>query len=164
MLLPWQKLGTARHDTMPFLDFTLSLNIFTVCGVQWGRRLYRADSTRRPACLEQSDQAGCDFVRDGRSLPGQPVPLAMVWNWSVTKCKQNTVMSYSTSRKEGTAWYSSRPRCLLSGSILITISLAVYCCIRKTKDPPHTLQCTVCGVQCNCFLTLYTTLYTVYNV
>jgi hypothetical protein len=63
-----------------------------------------------PDWLEESDPAGCVFVRDGRSMPPAltTTPLAPVWGSSITKCAQNTVMSY-TSSKEGMAWYFSRP-------------------------------------------------------
>jgi hypothetical protein len=42
--------------------------------------------------LEERDPAGCDFVRDGRSMPNV-----------------HKTPSWATSRMEGMAWYSSRP-------------------------------------------------------
>ncbi len=61
--------------------------------------------------LEESDRAGCDFVRDGRSMPPalHEGPLPDLLYYYYYKCTQNNVMSYCRSRKEAMAWYSSRP-------------------------------------------------------
>ncbi len=42
---------------------------------------------------------GCDFVLDGRPLPVTPLaPVRGLW---ITKCTQNTVMSYITQGRLG---------------------------------------------------------------
>jgi hypothetical protein len=41
--------------------------------------------------------------------------LVQIWDWSITECTQNTVMSYSMSRKEGMTFGTLVDPCLLSG-------------------------------------------------
>ncbi len=67
-----------------------------------------------PGWLEESDPAGCDFVRDGRSMPpALRGPHHMPWSGaSITKCTQNTVMSYVRKARPGTLVGP----CLLSGT------------------------------------------------
>jgi hypothetical protein len=64
-----------------------------------------------PCWLKESDPAGCDFVRDGRSMPPALTDhttctgLGLIYYTNVHKTP-----SRAMSRKEGTAWYSSRPK------------------------------------------------------
>ncbi len=63
-----------------------------------------------PGWLEESDPAGCDFVRDGRSVPpALKVPHHL--HRSVLNVYKTP--SKATSRNESLAWYSIDP-CLVS--------------------------------------------------
>ncbi len=64
---------------------------------QWGPRLEGWSYTAaRLANWRRVTQQGVAFyVMDGPCrLPWRTTPLALVWGWSITKCTQNTVMSY----------------------------------------------------------------------
>jgi hypothetical protein len=66
-----------------------------------------------PGWLEESDPIGSDIVRDGRSMPPALTEhticpgLGLILGWAITKCAKT--LSWAMSRKEGMAWYSSRP-------------------------------------------------------
>jgi hypothetical protein len=91
-----------------------------------------------PGWLEESDPAGCDFVRDGRSMPPwRTTPLVPVWGWSLTECTQNTVMSYVKQGRH-IAWYSSRSiPCILSACPTCSIESILYTYREKIRDQPH---------------------------
>ncbi len=55
----------------------------------------------------ESDPAGCDSVPDGRSMP--PAPHHLPWSGFDRLLNVPKTPSWATSRKEGMAWYSSRP-------------------------------------------------------
>ncbi len=59
---------------------------------------------RTPGWLEESDPAGCDFVRDGRSIP--PAFPHGQHHLSSTECTENTVMSYVTQGRHGLCFLS----------------------------------------------------------
>ncbi len=74
-----------------------------------------------PGWLEESDPAGWDFVRDGRAVsPAFSVPHWLSWKElradGISSCfylysivNVGNHPSWAMSRKEGMAWYSSRP-------------------------------------------------------
>ncbi len=56
----------------------------------------------RPGWLKESGPAGCDLVRDGRSMPPalKDHTICPSLGGSVTKCTENTVMSYVTQGRQ----------------------------------------------------------------
>jgi hypothetical protein len=57
-----------------------------------------------PGGLEESDPAGCDFVRDRRSMPAALTEHTMHLHiWYITKSTQNTAMRYVTQGRHGLA-------------------------------------------------------------
>jgi hypothetical protein len=79
-----------------------------------------------PSWLDESDPAGCDFVRDGWTMPPALTDHTtcsgpgLIYYLMYTK-----TLSWATSRKEGgMAWYSSRPK--LSGHGFGKLYEAVY--------------------------------------
>jgi hypothetical protein len=57
-----------------------------------------------PGWLEMSDPAGCDFLREGPFMPSALTDhttcpgLGLIY--SITKCEQNTVLSYITQGRQ----------------------------------------------------------------
>jgi hypothetical protein len=76
-----------------------------------------------PGWLEESDPAGCDFVREGRSTPPAQTDhtACLVWGWSCAKCTQT--LPWATARKEGVSCTLVDP-CPLS-CFLMTVNLVM---------------------------------------
>ncbi len=63
-----------------------------------------------PGWLEESDPAGCDFVRDGRSMPPSLTDhTACLGLGADLLLNVHKTTSCAMSHKEGMTWYSSRP-------------------------------------------------------
>jgi hypothetical protein len=60
-----------------------------------------------PGWLEESDPAGCDFLRDGRSMPPALTVHSACPNLGLIYILLN--IHKTLSCEEGMAWYSSRP-------------------------------------------------------
>ncbi len=85
----------------------------------WAMRLkarWLAQHGGPPGWLEESDPAGCDFARDGRyMLPALTDHTTCPGSGADLLPNVHKTPPWSTSRKEGMAWYTLVDPCILSG-------------------------------------------------
>ncbi len=117
--------SVAKKDNTIFLSMIIRFGShvslsFLIVTTQWGRRLEGWPNTAAAWQAGGEWPGRCAFVCDGRVVkPAFSVPLRLPLQWlqlwavGVSSCCYRVIVhnhpSWATSRKEGMAWYSTRP-------------------------------------------------------